>query len=283
MVPPEAVSFAKQVVARAKPAGPNRAKAMLYAASRVAAFALACGAELSPEAVLCPAFVERFVVNGGRAMSAPTRRTLRTNLRAIARALDPYVAPQPVPLPRERAKAPYTPTEVSAFLALADAQPTPARANRASALVCLGAGAGLVRSDLRGLRGSDVSARSGGVVAAVRGPRPRAVPVLARYHSRLLANAAFAGDGLLISGGDPFRHNVTTPLVSSLAGGEDLPRLEQGRLRATWLAEAASLVGLRAFMDAAGVDCSQRLGDIVAGLAALPEPDAVALLGGQQP
>jgi hypothetical protein len=57
--------------------------------------------------------------------------------------------------------------------------------------------------------------------------------------------------------------------------------LEVWRLRATWLAEVARSTGLRAFMDAAGVECSQRLGDIVAGLPALDEAESVRLLGGR--
>ena len=43
----------------------------------------------------------------------------------------------------------------------------------------------------------------------------------------------------------------------------------------------ARSTGLRAFMDAAGVECSQRLGDIVAGLPALDEAESVRLLGGR--
>ena len=69
-----------------------------------------------------------------------------------------------------------------------------ARRMRAAGLICLGAGAGLIRSDLRGVRGSDITCRSGGVVVKVRGGRPRVVPVLARYHEPLLASAAFAED-----------------------------------------------------------------------------------------
>ena len=71
---------------------------------------------------------------------------------------------------------------------------------RAAGLVCLGAGAGLIRADLRGVRGSDIICRSGGVIVQVRGSRPRAVPVLARYHQPLLASAAFAGTGLVTGG-----------------------------------------------------------------------------------
>lgn len=106
------------------------------------------------------------------------------------------------------------------------------------------------------------------------------VPVVARFHQTLLAPARFAGEGYVVGGTDPTRRNVTTPLVSSTAGGADLARLDTGRLRATWLAAAAEGIGLAAFMNAAGIACSQRPGDIVAHLAAPDEAAAVALLGG---
>ena len=133
-------------------------------------------------------------------------------------------------------------------------------------LVCLGAGAGLIRGDLRDARGTDVACRSGGVVVQVRGPRARAVPVLARYHAPLLAAAGFAGTGLVCGGTDPGRRNITSPLVTALDGGGGLPRLDTSRLRATWLADCGELLGLATFMRAAGISCSQRLGDLVAGL-----------------
>ncbi len=281
-VPPEAVAFAKAVVGAAKPRDANRAKALLYAASRLGAYACSLGLGLDPGVLLAPAFVERFVACA-KGFSAPTRRTLRTNLRALARATATWPEPPPASLPRERAKAPYAPAEISSFFALADAQPTLARRQRAAALICLGAGAGLAGQDLRAVAGSDVVARSGGVLVLVRAPRARLVPVLARYQARLLEAAAWAGGGLLVSGGSLARHNLSTPLVASLEGGPGLPRLEVARLRATWLAEVASLIGLQAFMAAAGFSCSQRLGDITARLSALGEEEAVALLGGKAP
>jgi hypothetical protein len=124
------------------------------------------------------------------------------------------------------------------------------------------------------VRGTDVVSRSGGVVVVVRSGRSaRTVPVLSFYHDRLLAAAAFAGESLVIGGTSPTRRNVTSPLTASLAGGRDLPRIEIARLRATWLVACAETMGLKAFMDAAGITCSQRLGDIVAHLG-LPLPRA---------
>jgi hypothetical protein len=116
----------------------------------------------------------------------------------------------------------------------------------------------------------------------VTGNRPRAVPVLARYHQPLLASAEFAGTGLVTGGTDPARRNVTTPLIRALAGGTGLPRLDTSRLRATWLAGCAELLGLATFMHAAGITCSQRLGDLLAALEPGTEAEAVRLLGGQR-
>jgi hypothetical protein len=150
---------------------------------------------------------------------------------------------------------------------------------RAAGLVCLGAGAGLIRGDLRGARGTDVACRSGGVVIDVRGRRSRTVPVPARYHAPLLAAARFTGSGLICGGTDPGRRNLTNPLVTALDGGTGLPRLDTSRLRATWLAGCGEMLGLAAFMHAAGISCSQRLGDLVAGLEPAGEAEAVRLLG----
>ena len=107
---------------------------------------------------------------------------MRANLRFIGRRVVPQLYPADLPLPRERAKQPYGPAQIDGYLALADAQPTAERRMRAAGLVCLGAGAGLIRADLREVRGTDVACRSCGVLVIVRGARPRTVPVLARYH-----------------------------------------------------------------------------------------------------
>ena len=274
----EAAGFARQVVAAAVPGTTARANALLWAAARLASYAVPLGLEPAPGVLLHPSVIERFTVHAP-GLSPAARRTLRTNLRFLARAVVPALAPADAPLPRERAKAPYSAAEIAGYLALADAQPTASRRMRAAGLVCLGAGAGLAGADLRAARGTDVLCRSGGVLIEVRGARPRAVPVLARYHDRLLAAAAFAGTSLVTGGTDPVRRNVTCPLISALSGGTGLPRLQVSRLRSTWLAECARLLGLATFMHAAGITCSQRLGDLLADLEPAGEADAVRLLG----
>ncbi|MHB1570178.1 MAG: hypothetical protein ACYCS2_02185 [Acidimicrobiales bacterium] len=276
-IPAEAADFARTVAARAGPASVSRAKAFLFAAGRLGAFAASLGATLAPEAVITAAMIERFVPT--TALSGASRRTVRSNLLCLAEALD--TCPARTPMSRERAKPGYSPRQIAAYLALADTQPTEDRRMRAGGLVCLGAGAGLTGVDLRLVRGVDINTRSGGMVVTVRGPRPRVVPILVDYHHRLEEVGVYFGGRFVIGGAEPNRRNITTGLISSLSGGADLPRLEIPRLRSTWLGAVAGAIGLRAFMDAAGISCSQRLGDVVAHLAPVEEAVAVGLLSGR--
>jgi len=278
----EAAAFARDVITQARPEGRERAKNLLWAAGKLADYAASLGLDLVPEVVFHPSVIERFA-RRAPGLSGVARRTLRTNLRFIGRRVVPQFYPADAPLPRERAKAPYSAAEIAGFLALADAQPTAERRMRAAGLVCLGAGAGLIRGDLRDVRGTDVACRSGGVVVTVRGARPRTVPVLARYHARLQAAAGAAGTALICGGTDPGRRNVTNPLISALDGGSGLPRLDTSRLRASWLRDCADLLGLATFMHAAGISCSQRLGDLLAGTELAGEAEAVRLLGARRP
>jgi hypothetical protein len=278
--PEAAGAFARAVVAAAEPPSAARARALCWASSRLGTFGISVGLAPLPEVLLGPSVIERFVAVGCGDLSPAGRRTLRTNLRWLAARLGRGPSPAPPALPRERAHAPYGAAEVAAYLCLADAQPTLARRMRAQGLIAAGAGAGLVGADLARLRGTDVIARSGGLVVCVGGRRPRVVPVRSPLASRLAASARHAGGGWVIGGVDPARHNLTTPLISSLSGGADLARLSIRRLRSTWLAALAERLGIATLLAAAGVSCTQRLGDLCAGLPVGTEAEAVALLGG---
>lgn len=279
-IPPP--GYAKRLVAQAlavaAPKNAERAKALAYAAGRLGAFAESIGLDLEPEALLCPALIERFILQGTDGLSAASIRTLASNLRHLERALHDDGAPERARLPRERAKAPYDESQIAAFLACADAQATQARRMRATALICLGAGAGVIGSELRHLKGSDVIERYGGVLVAVGGKRARIVPVLGRFQEPLLGACGFAGEQLLLGGTDPQRKNLTCQ-ITQLFCDPALPRLQGGRLRSTWLSACAERIGLHGFMAAAGICCSQRLGDIAASLPEASLEQLVALLG----
>jgi hypothetical protein len=137
-VSPRAADFARAVVTGAAPGGRERAKSLLWAAGKLADYAIGCGLDPVPEVLFHSPVIERFAV-GAPGLSGAARRTLRTNLRFLARRVAPALAPADAQLPRERRKAPYSAAEIAGYLALADAQPALARRMRAGGLVCLGA------------------------------------------------------------------------------------------------------------------------------------------------
>lgn len=275
----EAAGFARHVVATASPATPVRARSLLWACSRLAAWAASVGLEPIPATLLHPSVIERFVTVGLDARSEVLRRTARSNLRWVARRCGIAAAPRPAPLSRSRAKAPYTPTEVDAFFGLAAAQPTESRRQRLVGLLCLGLGAGIEGGELRAITGNHVVSRSGGVVVIVEGRRGRVVPVLSRYQTALVGAAAFAGERYVCGGVSAARKNVTVNLTGRLAGGADLVRLEAGRLRATWLSEQLTRLGVPELVAAAGVHHAQHIWDLAARVTTGGETALVARLG----
>jgi hypothetical protein len=275
---PEVARFAREVTVVARPSSKQRAKAFLFALSKIGSFASDVGSDLVAEVVLEPYFIDRFLLVATSGMAPGTVRTLKSNLEAISRRVIVQSGPPRVEAPRHHAKSPYGPGEVEAYLANALAQPTESRRMRLSGLIALGAGAGLTGSDMRLVRGNAVVACSGGLVVVVNsGSHPRRVPVLSRYHGVLADASAYAGDdGFVVGGRMIERRNVTSPVVRSTAGGPG--NLDIGRLRSTWLAECAERIGLQGFMAAAGMNCSQRLGDIVGTLAEMGEEQIVEML-----
>jgi hypothetical protein len=101
----EAARFARHAAGAAAPATRARANALLWAAARLAAFGIPLGLEPTPEVLLHPSVIERFAASAP-GLSGSARRTLRTNLRFLARRVVPALAPADAALPRERARRP---------------------------------------------------------------------------------------------------------------------------------------------------------------------------------
>ena len=104
----EAAAFARDVITAAAPGGQERAKNLLWAAGKLADYAIGLGLEPVPEVLLHPSVAERFT-RCAPGLSGVARRTLRTNLRFIGRRVVPQLYPADLPLPRERAKAALQP------------------------------------------------------------------------------------------------------------------------------------------------------------------------------
>ena len=85
---PQAAAFARDVIAGTGPQGREWAKNLLWAAGKLADYAIALGLEAVPEVLLHPSTAERFT-RCAPGLSGVARRTLRTNLRFIGRRVVP--------------------------------------------------------------------------------------------------------------------------------------------------------------------------------------------------
>ena len=204
--------------------GRDRAKNLLWAAGKLAAWAIGLGLDPVPQVLLHPSVIERFAAHApGLSGAGPPHAAHQPAVhrpRGGAARWTRRTRRCPASEPRRRTRRRRS-TATSRW-----PMPSPPRRGGCAppALVCLGAGAGLIRSDLRARprhrRHRPLRRRHRRQSAAAR---PRAVPVLARYHEPLLASAAFAGEHLLTGGTDPAGGNITNPLTRSLAGGSGLP------------------------------------------------------------
>ena len=177
-------------------------------------------------------------------------------------------------------RSPTVPRRSAASSRWRTPSPRSERRMRAAGLVCLGAGAGLIRGDLREARGSDVACRSGGVVVAVRGAARGRCRCLPATTPRCWRRGPVRRERPDLRRGRSGPPEPDEP-ADQRAGrrGRAAPAGHRpGCGRRGW-PSCAELLGLATFMHAAGISCSQRLGDLVAGLEPGGEAEAVRLLG----
>jgi hypothetical protein len=91
-VSPPAAAFARVAVARCGDLRRERAKSLLWAAGRLADYGLRLGLRPEPAVLLHPSVTGRFAAHSP-GLAPASRRTLRTNLRFIARRVVPHLDP----------------------------------------------------------------------------------------------------------------------------------------------------------------------------------------------
>jgi hypothetical protein len=194
--------------------------------------------------------------------------------------VNPRQAPdRGIPVPRPSIRPPYNTQELQQLIRVATTQPTPALTRKAALCIGLGAGAGLDSRDFRGLRRMHVTdAPTGGYIVQLPDNPSRTVPVRKELeHLVALGIADLACEQLLLGRAEQRRNLAAQALEDIVVLGE-CPRIEQARLRATWLAVLLRQPApLDVVMQAAGLRTARTLPDLFAYLEPL-DPDRVAAL-----
>jgi hypothetical protein len=187
-------------------------------------------------------------------------------LRALASKVHPSpAAPPAIPAgARTRLKPPYTSREDAALLRMARGQARPERTRKLLLLIGLARGAGASSADLRIVEVTDIvdHGRHGIDVALGTGDSRRVVPVRRTYEAVVREGLKDATQtGLLFGQGG--KNAINEVVGSAVVLSSDVPRLEVGRLRTTWIAELMHLpIPLSTLMTAAGLQGARTFADI---------------------
>jgi hypothetical protein len=212
------------------------------------------------------AHTDEYARTGMAGSSEKSRSDRRARLRLIADQINPGQAPdRGVPVSRPSIKPPYTDREMNQIIRVARTQPSSSQSRKLSLCVGVGAGAGLDSPDLRHLRGRDVRDRkSAGITITTTGTRPREVTVLRSYESLVRHGLTGIGSDDLLVGKKETRRNIAARVIGEAVVMGECPRIEQSRLRSTWLASLLTEpVPLAIVLSAAGLQTARTIGDLL--------------------
>jgi hypothetical protein len=239
--------------------------------------------------------IEEYARTGMPDSTPKSRSDRRSRLRRLADRVHPEQSTGPhVEIERPRIRPPYTETQVQALVRTAWNQPSSERTRKAALCVGLGLGAGLDSSDFRGLRRQHIhierADRGDGSLRAqvtvpgtATGSRTRIVPIRTEYVDLVARGVEGLGGDQLLLGRVEDRRNLAANALADVVVLGDCPRIEQSRLRATWLAALLMQpVRLDVVMAAAGLRTARTLPDLLPHLPAMDEAAAATVLRGRR-
>jgi hypothetical protein len=183
-------------------------------------------------------------------------------------------------MPPRKAAPPYTRSELNSLWEDAVRQSTPARRRASTALIALGAGAGLDGRWARKVRGTDVVGTGWVVCVRVGAPNARVIPVLAEWEDEILRLAEEACDDYLVGGATTHR-NRTNDIITRFEDGNDHLKLASNRLRSTWIVTHLSMgTRLPELLSAAGTRRIETFDALLKYVSGLDESATARMLRG---
>ncbi|MEU0693849.1 hypothetical protein ABZ349_07655 [Streptomyces niveus] len=271
--------FVRACVTDSQPVSPWAAIRRMSTVARFCDWALEEHLPLDREVLFTPDTVERYALTGMEDLRLTSRRTHRSDLSAIGRAITrraPWL-PQRAALSRNRLATPYTPGQVAGYLNAARQQSTPLRTRTAFGMLVGGLGAGLMPGEHLIITGRAVTRTGDGttVLTVTGGTKPRPIPVLAAYAPLMHTLAGRHPDEPLIGVSNDASKNRLSHLISRVEIPRPLPPLTASSLRNTWLVTLlAACVPLPEVLAAAGLASTGTLIDLLPHLPRLTEADA---------
>lgn len=254
----------------------------LIACARFVAWADRSGYPLDREQIFAPDMVERYTAVGMAGTSNAVRSTRRSMLRRVARVATTTAPwePKPLSLPSDNRTEPYTVAELDRWWTVAAQQATASRIQTASAVIALGAGAGLSAIEMVDTTADNVARIHGAVVIRVPGSHAREVPVRAFWAPRVLELARTYPTGPLMGPTGTTKNRMNAAL-NRVVRSPDLPKLNVDRLRTTWAVDVLnSGVRIAEFMRVSGWSTGRSLVDLLPHLTVREPAQSYPVLAG---
>lgn len=271
----------RQIVQRASPATAYTEKQLYPVTAKLVGWAVDTAAlPLDVDILFDSGTIDEFAHAGLVAYTSSGRATMRSKLRAIARALGDGNAGQ-VPLRRSDPLAPYRPMEVAALESWARGQHSSNRRSSAGALLALGLGAGLTGREIVAAKAADVAVTDNGVIVEVRGAQARQVPVLAEWEALLQVRLSSTDGWLFRDGQEGGNPNLVSDFVSR---SHQRLTVQARRLRSTWIVHHLTVgTPLPVLLDAAGLQSAEALDRLLPFVPTRGRADVTRILRGTAP
>ena len=197
---------------------------------------------------------------------ASTRATVRANLRRLATtvSLSPEAPAPRLSIGHWDVKAPYVASEVAWIWRQIELERDDRQRRRLQTTVSLGLGAGLDTRDIKEMTRSHINdLGEEGIRVDVPGDRPRQVWLRRDYEPMLRSGISRLTKNEHVLGRQNMHKDAVTDLYGRIQPVGKGPRIQQGRLRNTWIATLMTEpIALRTVLAAAGLSGARTLTDL---------------------
>ena len=266
--------FVRDTVSVAAPVSSYTAHRLLLATTHYVNWCRVSGLPLNAKVLFQRATIEHYVRGNLNHLGEGTLRNYRSMLLRISEALFPETTPKAMrPLNARGGVDPYPVNELNILRNWANGQNTEGKRQKARAMLCLCAGAGLRAIEVAELCGHDVTVDETGILITIRSTdSTRFVPMLAEWEPLMRRALEGVGEADPVFGmpGRTTYKNLLSGFVENTVG---TVRPRSDRLRATWIVtHLRARTDMRALMEAAAVSKFENLARY---LSFVPELDTV--------
>lgn len=265
-----------EIMRRSHVRGETSFRKHLRLVARFLAWCIEEGYSRQIDEVMTGAVIDRYLTSALADKPRSRQATERADLRQIAMrvSMSPEAPAPRLPISHWEVKPPYPDREQRAILRRIELVVDERTQRRIKTAAALGLGAGLDTRDIKSLTRADIDDRAqDGILISVRGDRPRQVWLRQDSEQMLREGISHLTANEHVLGRPRMHKDAVVDLYDAIQPMGDGPRVQQGRLRNTWIGILMTEpIPLRTLLAAAGLSSARTLTDIAQFIAPVTPP-----------